>query len=278
MSRTTNHLVSARQLGILCLTAMIGLVVSEAAHANLVPARLYSPPPPQADSLYVVYKLLRNKFCPQFDEGVPFSQLLEFHACLVYVRSILLRQHGLDAGVKSPRGSMGVKTASTPNSGTIVPGLSSSTPTLPFLGNRLVLISAVPNAAITAEASALYSVGLRVQTDCSLDADLMLSGEPAPITPNGSLITTIPNAQDYLHQLSGLTTTPDVFAGGCSYPIQGQPSSGNFVLLGETVGGAVYGATAPSSLIVAIADPVANTFTSTTLLSSNANQIGRAHV
>jgi hypothetical protein len=144
--------------------------------------------------------------------------------------------------------------------------LSSSTPYLPFLGNPLVVIGYVSNASIFANATAGYDVGLRRQADCSLNEDFVLSGAA---TPNDGLITSLPAAQDYFHQLAGLTTTPDVFAHGCSLNY-GQPSSTGQLLQPTSDGGSIA-AEVPGSLAVSVDDPVANTVRTTTLLSSAAN-------
>lgn len=147
--------------------------------------------------------------------------------------------------------------------------LSSSTPYLPFLGNPFVLVS-VPNATVLANVTVAYAVDLRRQANCSINEDLVLPGSAGTATPNSALIASIPGAQDYFHQLSGLTTTPDVFAKGCDYPIFGQPSSGNILLLGITATGAVLSAEpANAGIYITITDPTANTFKSTpTILST----------
>jgi hypothetical protein len=147
------------------------------------------------------------------------------------------------------------------------PALSSSTPLLPFLGNTLVISSYVPDAGTAANTTAAYGVGLRRQSNCSLTEDVVL---PGAATPNAGLITSLPSAEIYFHQLAGLTTTPDVFAHGCAYPILGQPSS-IAALLQPTADGGSVGAQLSGSLAVSVDDPVANTFTTTTLLSSSAN-------
>jgi hypothetical protein len=139
--------------------------------------------------------------------------------------------------------------------------LSLSTPYLPFLGNQFVLGAAL-DAANPADATTGYDVVLRRQSDCSLAMDF--DEYPDATTPSAAMLTSLGGAQDYLHQLAGLTTTPDVFAKGCSYPILGQPSSSSVFLLGTTADGAVYAASpANAGIYITIADPTANTIKST---------------
>jgi hypothetical protein len=99
-------------------------------------------------------------------------------------------------------------------SGTSSLALSSSTPGLPFLGNPLAVVSYVRNSALLANATAAFEVGLRRQSDCSLAEDFVWPDAATPNTPDASFITSLPAAQDYFHKLSGLATTPDVFAKG----------------------------------------------------------------
>ncbi len=145
--------------------------------------------------------------------------------------------------------------------------LNSSTPGLPFLGNRLVVFSFVINAASLADATAEYSAGLARQSNCSLDEDLI---DPYAATPNAANITSLTGAQDYFHQLSGLTTTPDVFANGCTPQVLGLPASNNILLLGQTSDGAAINAElADNGLFVTIADPTTNTFTTTQITTGS---------
>lgn len=145
--------------------------------------------------------------------------------------------------------------------------LSSSKPYLPFAGNPLVVVGYRPDTALAATATAAYRIGLRRQADCSLNEDFIL---PGAATPNAGLITTIPAAEIYFHDLAGLTTTPDVFAQGCAYPILGQPSN-NALLLQPTADGGSIMAVVSGGLYAVVDDPVANRITTTALLSSNAN-------
>ena len=107
--------------------------------------------------------------------------------------------------------------------------LTSSVASLPFLGNWLVGLSFVLNASTPASATAGYKVALRRQSDCSLDEDLIL---PGGTMPEAEYITSLTGAQDYFHQLSGLTTTPDVFANGCDYQVLGLPAPAVFCCWG----------------------------------------------
>ena len=150
--------------------------------------------------------------------------------------------------------------------------LAASTPGLPFLGNPLVVISYAPNSTVAANVTANYSVVLRRQGNCSLNEDFTQPGTAtAPDTPAGDFITSLPGAQDYFHQLAGLTTTPDVFAQGCGYPGLGQPSvaSSGLLLQPTANGGSIGASVTGGSLYVTVADPVANTLTTSTLLSSS---------
>ena len=139
------------------------------------------------------------------------------------------------------------------------PTLASGAATLPFLGNQLVGISYEPDAATAETAAAAYSVTLRRKADCSLDEDLVLPNSTA--TPNGNFFTTLTGAQDFYHQLAGLTTTPDVFANGCGYQDLGLPATSTITLLGTTSSGATISAElANAGLYVTVTDPAANTF------------------
>jgi PASTA domain/FG-GAP-like repeat len=163
----------------------------------------------------------------------------------------------------APRLAGTVKRAGRTNDAGSALTLSSSTPSLPFLGNPLVVVSYVANSTVAADVTANYAVDLRRQSDCSLTEDFFQPGATTPDTPNGDYIGSLPAAQDYFHKLSGLTTTPDVFASGCSYPILGQSSS-TASLLGTTANGAAVGASlANAGIYITIADPTINLLKST---------------
>jgi trimeric autotransporter adhesin len=162
----------------------------------------------------------------------------------------------------------------TEASGTSSLTLSSSTPFLPFLGNPLVGLSFVPNSLSLDTATALYATDLERQSDCSLNEDFVL---PTALTPSTTLITSLPAAQDYFHQLSGLTTKPDVFKNGCAIQVLGLPATGNIQLLGNTSDGAVISAQlANAGLYVTVTDPTANTTKNTQVTSSPAGYFSAA--
>jgi hypothetical protein len=143
--------------------------------------------------------------------------------------------------------------------------LTSSVPILPFLGNWLVGNSYVLNST-PADATAGYEVALRRQSNCTLDEDFLL---PSATTPDAAYISSLTDAQDYYHELAGLTTTPDVFASGCGYQDWGLPGTGGVLLLGNTPGGAAISANlASNGLYATVTDLTANTFTNTQLSNS----------
>ena len=153
----------------------------------------------------------------------------------------------------------------TPGLGsTFTPSLDSSTPGLPFLGNQLTVLSWVPNSTTAADATAAYATGLSRQSDCSLDEDYVLPGAGLP---DAEYLTSLPDAQDYFHQLAGLTTKPDVFANGCDDQVLGLPTTDIALSLGATADGAAIGAelTFSGNLVASVTDLTANTVTTTTL-------------
>ncbi|MFP5230138.1 MAG: FG-GAP-like repeat-containing protein [Acidobacteriota bacterium] len=144
--------------------------------------------------------------------------------------------------------------------------LSSGTPSLPFLGNPLVQVGFVPNSTNVSTATAAYTTDLRRNSDCSLDEDFVL---PTASTPSTAMISSVTGAQDYLHQLAGLTTKADVFANGCAPQVLGIPATGGAVLIGITPGGASIAAQlAGNGLYVIVTDPTANTIKTTQLTNS----------
>ncbi len=157
--------------------------------------------------------------------------------------------------------------AALPNA---APTLGASTPELPFLGNPLVVVGSVPDAADPASVTAAYSVLLRRQSDCSLVEDLVWPNAASPNTPAATLITSLPAAQDNFHRLAGLKTLPDVFAQGCNYASYGQASSSNTLLLGTSASGAVISASLTGTgVTVSLTDVTANTFTSRLAIPSS---------
>jgi hypothetical protein len=172
---------------------------------------------------------------------------------------------GHETGKTQSMASTSIKTRairSAASGSTSTPGLGSSTPFLPFLGNRLALIDYVPNGATVSTTTQAYAVVLARQPDCSIQEDFVFKSAP---TPNAALISSAPSAQDYFHQLSGLATTADVFPKGCAVTPLGLPTN-SFVLLGSTSQDASIGALIDNAgLQVLVADPVANKSTLTTL-------------
>jgi trimeric autotransporter adhesin len=150
---------------------------------------------------------------------------------------------------------------------TFAPTLESSVPALPFLGNLLTVLSWIPNATTAADATDAYAVGLTRQSNCSLDEEYVLPGAGLP---DAEYLTSLTGAQDYFHQISGLTTTPDVFANGCAPQALGLPASNTFWSLGTTPDGAsiVAQLTSPG-LYVTITDLTANTVTNTQVTSGS---------
>lgn len=143
--------------------------------------------------------------------------------------------------------------------------LDSGTPFLPFLGNSLVQVGSIPNAATIADVTEVYTTDLRRQPDCSLEEDFIL---PTATTPNSQIIATVSGAQDYMHDLAGLTTKPDVFANGCDAQVLGLSATGNALVIGVTSSGAVIGAElASNGLYVTVSDFAANTSKSTQITS-----------
>ncbi len=140
-------------------------------------------------------------------------------------------------------------------------------PVLPFLGNWLVGLTFLPNSSVPADITAVYAVGFRRQTDCSLDEDYVV---PFASTPNAGYVTSFTGAQDYLHELAGLTTTEGIFPNGCGYQKLGLPASNSILLLGTTAGGATISAElANSGLYVTVTDLTANTVTNTQVTSGS---------
>jgi hypothetical protein len=143
-----------------------------------------------------------------------------------------------------------------------------SKPYVPFLGNPLVVLGSVfDNSSNPAASTTGYAFALRRQADCSLEGDFL--NDPDATTPAGVGLSFMPSAQDYFHQLAGLTTKPDVFANGCAYPTLGQPSSKGALLVGNNASGGVFGVQAANGLLAFADDLSANTFSSSTLLSSS---------
>lgn len=145
-------------------------------------------------------------------------------------------------------------------------GLSSGTPYLPFVGNPLVELGYLVNATDIADANGIYLTDMHRQKDCGLAEDFV---QPTATTPSTASVQSVTGAQDYLHKLAGLTTTPDVFANGCGYQVLGLPASNNLLLLGLTPGGAaISGLLTDYGLQITITDPTRDTITSSLLTHS----------
>jgi hypothetical protein len=92
--------------------------------------------------------------------------------------------------------------------------LSSSTPFLPFTGNRLVVAD-----PFSADGTTTASAILQRQSDCTLTESIF---QQANSQYDITSVVNLPNAQDYLHQLSGLTTQADLFPRGCVDKLAGK--------------------------------------------------------
>lgn len=153
------------------------------------------------------------------------------------------------------------------SSSTLAPSLNGDVPALPFLGNWLVGVTFLPNSSVATDVTAVYATGFRRQADCSLDEDYIV---PYAATPQAGYVTSFTGAQDYLHELAGLTTTPNVFAKGCLPQALGLPASNTFELAGQTSDGAVISAElANAGLYVTITDYTANTVANTQVTSGS---------
>jgi Big-like domain-containing protein/VCBS repeat protein len=113
-----------------------------------------------------------------------------------------------------------------------------------------------------------HKSGLFRQPDCSLTQ--------FGFSPSTLMIVPATNFQNTLHQLAGLTTTPDVFAKGCKDPVLGVPSTAT-AFLGKNTAGmyqGVQGATDHvTDLVVYSANPSSLTYTSTTLATNVPPQV-----
>ena len=168
----------------------------------------------------------------------------------------------LGAGLipRAPSLSFAHERSSADPSSAFAPTLTTNVAVLPFLGNWLVGAGYVINSPLAvADTTAAYLTALRRQSDCSLDEDYFLVGST---TPDAGYLTSLTGAQDYLHQLAGLTTTPDVFANGCGYQVLGLPASTQILLLGNTSSGAAISAQlANGGVYVSVTTLTANTNT-----------------
>ncbi len=157
---------------------------------------------------------------------------------------------------------------------TIAPSLALDTPVVPFLGNRLAGLGRFLSSTDPTVTPPGYTIALRRESNCHLTADFL--EDPDAISPAGVKITSIADAQNYYHQLAGLTTTANTFAHGCVYPTLGQPTTQGVLLAGNTASGGAFAVSAANGLVVTASNLTANTFGSTTLLSNTAFQGGIA--
>ena len=154
------------------------------------------------------------------------------------------------------------------SSSSFAPTFGSSTPSLPFLGNWLTVMSWVPDSTTAANVTTGYAVALTRQSNCSLEEEYVVPGAGLP---TAEYLTSLTDAQDFIHTLSGLKTTPDVFANGCKDQVLGLHASNTGVLLGKTSTGAAIGAQlASAGLYVTVTDFTANT-SKTTQVTSGSN-------
>jgi hypothetical protein len=187
----------------------------------------------------------------------------EFDRC---VRGYLAMIFFISKGSNVSKGLSSEVRAVPHASGTPALSLSSSSPSLPFLGNQLIGLGFVPNATVLADITAAYDVGLRRQSDCSLDEDLTV---PGATSLSDTYFTSFLSAQDYFHQLSGLTTAPDVFKNGCTDPVLGVSATGNILLLGGTADGSpITAELANTGLYATVTDFTTNKSTNTQLSNS----------
>lgn len=164
--------------------------------------------------------------------------------------------------------------AAVTSSGT---GPLASTPYLPFEGNRLAIVALVPDANTFDATTALYDVALRRQSDCSLREDFLFTAVPQL---TNQYIGSFDNVQNDFHALAGLTTTANRFTNGCDDPLRGLPETSQLgikgiQLLGTTPTGASISATFDDNgnLQITVADSVAKTQTTSTLISGTGNPL-----
>jgi hypothetical protein len=193
---------------------------------------------------------------------------LSLSLCLYYTLLIHLAYPGSESTAKNKL--LHTKASDKPGAAAGSPAtlaLDSGTPYLPFLGNPFVVVSYVANGTTASSTTEAYSVDLRRQSDCTLVEDFTL---PSASTPTAAAIASLPGAQDYFHQLAGLTSKADVFPSGCIPPVLGQPATTNILLLGNTQDGAAISAElSDAGLMVSVTDSTTNTFKTTTLVTGS---------
>lgn len=164
----------------------------------------------------------------------------------------------VDPGLlKSPR----------PASATIGPNysLSTGTPVLPFVGNQTL----IAGGRSTSDGKSLFVTALHRQPDCSLALELIQLGAA---TPASAVIASLPNAQDYLRQLSGLSGQASRFSRGCSNSVLGMCSVTTAAPVGQFGNLLVVADLNPANdtLELLTADAVANKFSTQSLLPTRA--------
>ena len=119
------------------------------------------------------------------------------------------------------------------------PLLSTYTPTAPFLGNQ----TAIVGGALDTSSAPSGAILVR-ETNCTLTQYGIgkVNGTMSTIT------ATLPNADAYLHKLSGLTTTVGTFPKGCADRTKGIPSAPG-VYLGQAGNGDLLSAAVDSGKI-----------------------------
>ena len=142
--------------------------------------------------------------------------------------------------------------------------LSSSTPGLLFFGNRTVILG----GTLSSSGQNISAVGLRRQGDCSLVEDIF---DPVNNLLTPSSVSEVAGAQDYLHELAGLTTTPDVFPSGCpADSALGTTAVYDFQPVGTTANGLSLVATlTDAGIVVEEVNSTTNAATSVTLGNGN---------
>jgi FG-GAP-like repeat len=102
------------------------------------------------------------------------------------------------------------------------PGISleTYTPGAAFFGNQMSVIGGVTGTATNPSGAILVR-----EANCSLTQYGISYGTSGAYGTGSSLVATLPNADAYLHQISGLSTTPGTFPKGCVNRTLGMPSA-----------------------------------------------------
>jgi hypothetical protein len=106
--------------------------------------------------------------------------------------------------------------------------LATFTPTAAFYGNQ----TAITGGAVGTQSEPSSAILVR-ESNCSLTHYAISYGSAGVYGSSSSIVATLPNADSYLHQLSGLTSTAGTFPKGCSNRSLGTPSI-NYVHLGRS--------------------------------------------